>query len=152
MRSGTVPHEHENVFDFPSDEVEGPPVIRTRGLGHRFGKVQALQGVDLEVPVGSLYALLGPNGAGKTTLLKILLGLLRPDEGEAWVDGVPVRMLRARDRQRIGYVAEGQDLPEWMTLKGLERFLAPLYPQWDPALAEELRDRFRLPSDRKIRR
>ncbi|MGD8321778.1 MAG: ABC transporter ATP-binding protein [Gemmatimonadota bacterium] len=125
--------------------------IEARGLTHRYGGTPALRNVDLDVGEGSLYALLGPNGAGKTTLLKILLGLLRPTRGEVTVFGKDVRRLRPRDRARVGYVAEGQRLPGWMTLEALLRYLAPLYPTWDQALASELQRRFRLHADRKLR-
>lgn len=128
------------------------PVIQTLGLSHRYGRTWALRGLDLEIPEGSLYALLGPNGAGKTTLLKILMGLLRPTGGEARLSGRPIQSLSAEDRARIGYVAEGQELPGWMTLGQLEGYLSPLYPDWDTALADHLRDRFRLPSNRKLRK
>src|SRR5690606_14549656 len=96
-------------------------------------------------------ALLGPNGAGKTTLLQILAGLRRPAAGWARVLGKDVTALGVGDRQAIGYVAEGLRLPGWMTLRQLEAYLAPLYPEWDRSLADELRRRFRLDPDRRIR-
>jgi ABC-2 type transport system ATP-binding protein len=130
----------------------GVPVIETQALSKRFGRTWALRDVDLEIPQGALYALLGPNGAGKTTLLKILMGLARPTSGEAALRGRETRRLSTAERARIGYVAEGQRLPEWMTLAQLERYLRPLYPRWDATLADQLRDRFRLPSRRKLRK
>lgn len=134
------------------DDMPSVPVIQTFGLAHRYGRTWALRDVDLEIPEGSLYALLGPNGAGKTTLLKLLMGLLRPTQGEALLGGRPIHSLSVEERARIGYVAEGQELPGWMTLTQLERYLAPLYPTWDPDLAAHLRDRFRLPRDRKVKK
>ena len=77
------PFLHEDPVGASLQEVEGPPAIWIRDLKHRYGRHEALRGIDLDVPVGSLYALLGPNGEGKTTLLTILLGLLRPTSGEA---------------------------------------------------------------------
>ena len=127
------------------------PVIEVVGLTHRYGRETALREVDLTVPEGALYALLGPNGAGKTTLLKILLGLLRPTAGRVSLLGKDLSHLTLRDRAAIGYVAEGQRLPGWMTLERLERYLAPLYPGWDFALASELRASFRLPGRRRLR-
>ena len=59
------------------------PAIVAEGLVKRFGTVEALSGVDLQVPAGSILALLGPNGAGKTTAVRILATLLRPDAGSA---------------------------------------------------------------------
>lgn len=132
--------------------LSGVPVIQTERLSHRYGQTWALRNVNLEIPRGSMYALLGPNGAGKTTLLKILMGLLRPSSGEALLTGQPIRSLTSVQRSRISYVAEGQSLPGWMTVSRLIRYLAPLYPTWDTALAEHLQGRFRLNSDQKIRR
>ena len=125
-------------------------IVEARGLTHRYGRVNALVGVDLEVPEGALYALLGANGAGKSTLLQILMGLRRATAGRASVLGKDVVRLTTEDRGRIAYVAEGQALPSWMTLEQLEAYLAPLYPAWDRALADELRRRFRLDARRKI--
>jgi ABC-2 type transport system ATP-binding protein len=126
-------------------------VIRTEALTHRYGRVTALREVGLAVPAGSLYALLGPNGAGKTTLLRILTGALRATSGRAELLGRPVTDLRAADRAAVGYVAEGQRLPGWMTLSHLESYLAPLYATWDASLAAGLRRRFRLDPGRKLR-
>jgi ABC-2 type transport system ATP-binding protein len=128
------------------------PAIETIGLTHRYGRDLALDDVDLVIPEGALYALLGPNGAGKTTLLKILLGLLTPTAGEVRLLGLHAGSLTLAERASIGYVAEGQQLPGWMTVEQLERYLAPLYPSWDHGLANELRGRFRLPTTQPIRR
>jgi ABC-2 type transport system ATP-binding protein len=63
----------------------------TVGVSKRFGRQYALKGLDLRVPEGAVYGLLGPNGAGKTTLLKLLVGLLRPTQGEVRLFGEPWR-------------------------------------------------------------
>ena len=125
--------------------------IEVDRLSHRYGDVTALDDVDLQVPEGALYALLGPNGAGKTTLLQILLGLRRPTAGRVSLLGKEISQLTLQDRAIIGYVAEGQPLPGWMTLQQLEAYLAPLYPTWNHALADDLRRRFRLNPQRKIK-
>ena len=64
-------------------------VVRTTGLGKRYGARLALNQVDLAVRPGEVYGVLGPNGAGKSTLLRILLGLVRPSSGSVIVNGVP---------------------------------------------------------------
>ena len=126
--------------------------VQVAGVSYRYGRrVEALSDVSLTVPSGAVYALLGPNGAGKTTLLQILAGLRRPTAGWARVLGKDVTTLGVQDWQVIGYVAEGLRLPGWMTLRQLEAYLAPLYPEWDRSLADELRRRFRLDPDRRIR-
>jgi ABC-type multidrug transport system ATPase subunit len=76
--------------------------ITAEGLGKRFGPVVALDGVDLELPVGGVLGVLGPNGAGKTTLVRILATLLKPDQGRARVAGFDVVQRPAAVRRRIG--------------------------------------------------
>ncbi len=126
-------------------------MIEIRNVGYDYGRVHALRGLDLSVPEGALYALVGPNGAGKTTLMQMLMGLRRPQSGHATVMGLDTNALTARDRARIGYVAEGQMLPLWMRLDQLDAYLAPLYPGWDQALARDLDARFRLDATRPLR-
>ena len=65
------------------------PVLHARGLVKRYGRTQALAGVDVEVGEGELVGLLGPNGAGKSTLVKIACGLVRPTSGTVTVAGAP---------------------------------------------------------------
>jgi sulfate/thiosulfate transport system ATP-binding protein len=72
--------------------------IQVRGVSKRFGDAVALEGVDLDVPTGSLTALLGPSGGGKSTLLRVVAGLETPDEGKVFIDGEDVTRLAPRDR------------------------------------------------------
>jgi ABC-2 type transport system ATP-binding protein len=76
--------------------------VHAEGLVKRFGDVQALAGVDLEVPAGAVVGLLGPNGAGKTTVVRILATLLRPDAGTARVAGLDVARQAAAVRRVVG--------------------------------------------------
>jgi ABC-2 type transport system ATP-binding protein len=85
--------------------VSGTAVVAT-GLRKRFKKTQALDGVDLEVPAGTVYGLLGPNGSGKTTTVRILATLLRPDGGIARVAGFDVVRQPAQVRARIGLAGQ----------------------------------------------
>src|SRR4051794_30943905 len=125
-------------------------VVEIAGLTHRYGFRSSLNGVDLAIPEGAVYALLGPNGAGKTTLLRILMGLQLPTAGSITVFGKRRTKLTLDDRAKIGYVAEGQRLPRGMSVSALEDYLAPLYPTWDYTLANELRDRFQLDARQKV--
>ena len=124
--------------------------IECENLSRSFGRVPAVQELNLEIPAGTFFALLGPNGAGTSTLLKLLLNLLRPTSGKSRVLGRESTSLKAADFRGIGYVADGQDLPDWMTVTQLLGFCRPLYPTWDQGLALRLQGLFDLPGDRPI--
>jgi ABC-2 type transport system ATP-binding protein len=85
--------------------------LAVRGLAKRYGAVEALAGVDLDVGDGELVGLLGPNGAGKSTLVKIACGLVRPSRGTAEIHGARAGSLEAR--RRLGYLAEFFRFPGW---------------------------------------
>lgn len=100
--------------------------------------------------MGSITALLGPNGAGKSTALKIALNLIRPSDGRVEILGTDSRKLGPAELARIGYVAEGMELPEWMTVDQFLNWCRPLYPKWDTDLERTLCKQFALPGDRKL--
>lgn len=93
----------------------GPVAIRARGLVKHFGDVRALDGVDLEVPTGSVLGLLGPNGAGKTTAVRVLTTLLEADSGEASVAGLDVVKESAALREQIGLAGQYAAVDENLT-------------------------------------
>jgi ABC-2 type transport system ATP-binding protein len=125
--------------------------IEIRQLTRRYGRLEAVHELSLDVPAGSVCALLGPNGAGKTTTLKVLLNLLPPTRGEARVLGVDSRKLSPRELQQIGYVSESQQQPDWMTVRQFLDYCRPFYPTWDAALEKTLLARFELPPERKLK-
>jgi lantibiotic transport system ATP-binding protein len=90
-------------------------VIEITGLARRFGTVQALDGVNLSVPQGSVYGFLGPNGAGKTTTIRIVLGLLRAQAGEVRLLGHPIPGERLRALRRVGTLVESPSLYPHLT-------------------------------------
>lgn len=85
----------------PAPEVPPPPIISLRGVSKRFGSHQVLKDISFDVPKGRITAILGPSGTGKSVLLKNLIGLLRPEEGEIWVDGEQVVGMREKDLYRV---------------------------------------------------
>ena len=91
------------------------PVLETRNLAKHYGAVRALDGLSLTIPRGGVYGVLGPNGAGKSTLFRILLGLIRPTEGEAVVMGGPVGDVAAG--RRMGSMIETPRFPPFMTAR-----------------------------------
>ena len=127
------------------------PAISARALSRRFGRLDALRGLDVDVPEGAVFALIGPNGAGKTTAIKLLMNLLRPTGGQATVLGTDSRRLGVRELQQIGYVSENQQLPEWMSPRQLLDYCKPFYPGWDDALARRLQDALDLRADSPLR-
>jgi ABC-2 type transport system ATP-binding protein len=90
-----------------------PPVLLASGLEKRYGRTEALGGIDLEVGEGQLVGLLGPNGAGKSTLVKIACGLVRASAGSVEVCGAPAGSPPAR--RSLGYLAELFRFPSWMS-------------------------------------
>jgi ABC-2 type transport system ATP-binding protein len=125
--------------------------ILTRSLTKRFGNTAALDGVGIEVPQGAIYALVGPNGVGKTTLIKVLMNIFGPSSGIAEVQGLDSRRIRGKAFQRIGYVSENQEMPDWMTVGDLLRYYRSFYPDWDTELESQLVRQFDLPLDRKLK-
>src|SRR3989337_478695 len=90
-------------------------MIKASGLVKRYGDVVALDGLDLEVPKGTVLGLLGPNGAGKTTAIRILTTLLPPDEGTVEVAGLDVRSDPHKVRERIGLSGQTAAVDEHLT-------------------------------------
>jgi ABC-2 type transport system ATP-binding protein len=125
-------------------------IIETHNLSRRFGRMEAVHGLNLAVPEGCVLALLGPNGAGKTTTIKLLMNLLRPDGGSATVLGVDTLRLGEREKAQIGYVSENQELPLWMTVRQLLDYCRPFYPTWDCDLERALLNQFALPESQKL--
>ncbi len=126
-------------------------ILQTIQLSKRFGRALVLDEMDMSVPEGSIYGLLGPNGAGKTTTLKILMNIYQPTSGRAEIFGHDSRGISPQDFTQIGYVAENQEMPDWMTVASFMAYLRPFYPNWDSGRAEQLLRQFDLPLQRKLR-
>ena len=127
-------------------------IIETSQLRKSFGSKQALCGLDLRVPVGSIYGFLGRNGAGKTTTIKTLMGLLRADSGEAQVFGTQVidADSSVELRRRIGFVMEDKELYPYMTVEQMLRFVRGFFPKWRTDLEKRYLEMFELPLKGKI--
>ncbi len=124
--------------------------IETTGLTRRFGRLVAVDEVDLQVPAGTVYGYLGRNGAGKTTTIQMLMGLIEPTAGAMSVLGYnPLRQGVAM-KQVVSYVPERVQMYDWMKVSEMMWFGANIHPHWDPKLADDLLERFELPRDRRI--
>ena len=117
------------------DQAES--VVEVHGLSRRFGRTLALDYVDLKIPRGAVFGLVGENGAGKTTLIKHLLGLLKAQAGTVRVFGRDPVLDPVGVLGRVGYLSEDRDLPDWMTISELLRYLRAFYPGWDDAFADD---------------
>jgi ABC-2 type transport system ATP-binding protein len=124
--------------------------IETQGLTRSFGKVQAVDHVDLQVPEGSIYGYLGRNGAGKTTTIQMMMGLLDKDAGEIRLLGLDPYRQGVAMKQVVSYVPERVQLYDWMKISELVWFVKNLHRTWDDALAADLLRRFDLPPERRI--
>jgi ABC-2 type transport system ATP-binding protein len=124
------------------------PAIVTRNLRKTYGATRAVDGLDLDVPAGSICGLLGRNGAGKTTTLKMLMGITRPDAGEGHVFGLRIGEPRESlaIRARTGFVPEDKPAPDAMTVGEMIRFTRAFYPQWRADLEERFLRIFQLPA------
>ena len=130
-----------------------PFVIETADLRKQYDGVEALRGLSLQVPAGSICGFLGRNGAGKTTTIKILLGMARPTSGHARVFGLPADSPEASVdiRRRTGFVSDEKDLYDYMTVEEMIRFTAPFFPRWRADLEQRYLRKFELPPDRKVK-
>jgi ABC-type multidrug transport system ATPase subunit len=133
--------------------VADPFVIEASELRKHYGGVEALRGLSLQVPPGSIYGFLGRNGAGKTTTIKVLLGMARPASGHARVFGLPADAQDASVdiRRRTGFVSEDKDLYDYMTVEEMIRFTAAFFPRWRADLQQRYLGRFELPPHRKVK-
>ncbi len=110
-----------------ADVATAPALARLVGASKRYGKLTALDNVDLQVRAGEVLALLGPNGAGKTTAISLLLGLLQADGGSAELFGMAPKALAAR--RRIGAMLQTAAVPETLTVGELINLFRSYYPQ-----------------------
>jgi len=126
------------------------PAIRVENLSKRFSTTLAVDELSLTVPPGEVFGFLGPNGAGKSTTIRLLLGLLRPTGGAAWIFDEPAHDVE-RAHQHLAYVPA--DVALWPALTGQEclDLLAAVGPGVDPAYRAELIERFDLDVDRRSR-
>ncbi len=116
--------------------------IEVAGLAKRYGKIEALRGVDLAVPEGAVFGLVGPNGAGKTTLIKTLVGALRPSDGEVRVLGLEPLKDRSELRQCIGFMPQFPALYEDLSARDNIEFFGAAHRA--PDLGEKVEDVLRL--------
>ncbi len=122
-------------------------MIETRGLSKRFGETVAVDNLNLTIGPGEIFGFLGPNGAGKTTTIKMLVGLLQPSAGQAFIGGYDVQRQPLQAKALVGYVPDTPFLYERLTGQEFLRFVARLYslsPRVAGPRAEALLEGFEL--------
>ncbi|MBF0695881.1 ABC transporter ATP-binding protein [Actinomyces bowdenii] len=126
-------------------------VIETRGLRKSFGKVHAVRGIDLTVERGSIYGLIGPNGAGKSTTLRMLVDIIRPDDGTVSVLGEAPRSSKPELRRRIGYLPGEIKLTERIPAESVLEHFASISGPVTSGTIQELAERLELDLHRPVR-
>jgi ABC-2 type transport system ATP-binding protein len=109
------------------EELDSPPAVWAKGLGRRFGKSIAVDGIDLAIRPGEFYGLIGQNGAGKTTTIKMIVGLLRPTTGTAGIGEFDTWRHPIEVKRRIGVLPEEFNLYERLTGAELLDFTAAMH-------------------------
>jgi len=128
----TAPWRMEMEGKVMRDSEDGH-AITVEGLTKMYGHIQALGGIDLAVPAGTVFGLLGPNGAGKSTLIKALAGALRPSAGRVRVLGLDPLRDRARLRRDIGYMPQAPALYDDLSARDNVRFFGRAHDPHLPA-------------------
>lgn len=126
--------------------------IVTRNLTYRAGKEFSIRDLAMTVPSGAIYGFLGPNGSGKTTVIRLLLGMLRANDGTVSVLGHDVPDGVHHALARTGYVPERLHLYPTLTVEETIRYAASFYPDWDATRSEELRRQFALRAEQPVER
>lgn len=123
-------------------------IIKLENVVKRYGKKEALKGINLDIPKGKIVGLLGPNGSGKSTMIKLLNGLLQPDEGTIEIAGMKPSI---ETKKIVSYLPERTYLSEWMKMKDLLKFFSDFYEDFDLEKAEEMIEALNINVDEKIK-
>src|ERR1044071_363967 len=107
------------------------PVIELKGLTRCYGKLEAVNGLSLQVRPGRCYGFFGRNGAGKTTTIKCLLNLLRPTEGQGRVFGLDPTRHEVAVKSRLAYVPDAVAFYPWMSVREALDYLASFRKRWN---------------------
>ena len=126
-----------------------PPVLEIRNLVRRYGRTDAVDGLNLSVSAGRCYGFFGRNGAGKTTTIKCLLNLIRPTSGETRVFGLDPRRHEVEVKSRIAYVPDHVAFYPWMTVGETLAYFASFRRSWNQDTESALLNQFRLDTGQK---
>lgn len=125
-------------------------MIKAESIDKYLGGVKILDNVNLQVKKGSIYGLIGPNGAGKTTLIKCLVGIYKPESGNAIINGENI-IENTKVKSRLGYVSDYQYFYPNFKISEMKQFYKNIYPMWNEERYESLKKLFKLDENKKIR-
>jgi ABC-2 type transport system ATP-binding protein len=125
------------------------PIIEITNLVRRYGKLDAVNGLNLTVQPGRCYGFFGRNGAGKTTTIKCLLNLLRPTSGSVHVFGLDPQRDEVAVKSRLAYVPDAVAFYPWMTVRDTLNYLASFRKNWNNNIESDLLKRFELDQNQK---
>ena len=124
-------------------------IFACQNLTKRYGKLTALDNIDLELESGRIVGLLGPNGSGKTTLIKLANRLLQPTSGSILIDG---KAPGVETKKIIAYLPDKEYLPDWMNTRQLMHFYGDFYDDFDPRRASVMLSSLDIPSDMVLKK
>lgn len=149
MTHGPMTSRSSRDSERSSAESTAPIGIECAGLRRRYGRLEALAGLDLVVEPGSAVGLVGRNGSGKSTLFRAILGVERPHGGEVRV--LPAPLAREAFLARIGFVPDQLSVYDWMTVDSALRYSASLQPRFDHVWCDEMVEALSLDRRKAVR-
>jgi len=117
--------------------INANTIVRMRNISKKFGQIQALDNVHLDIAPGKIIGLLGANGCGKSTLLRCIIGLYLADKGHCTTFDTDATRLTPKELARIGYVHQEGELLDWMTVQQLIRYVSAYYTTWNHQLEQK---------------
>lgn len=134
--------------------MTGAFAIETDGLTKFYGAFEAVRGLTMRVPAGTITGFLGQNGAGKSSTIRMLLGMMKPTAGTGRVldSDIADERQSIEMRKRVAYVGEDKRLYDYMTVGQTIAFTKSFYPNWNDDVEKRLLEEFRLPLDRQTKK
>lgn len=129
---------------------ENDIVVDIKNLSYSYGSKKIYKNLNLSIKKGSVFGLLGKNGVGKSTLINILMGYLKPKEGECLIFNEPSHSLSAKSKEDIALLYEGFTTYDYMNISQIEKYFAPFYPRWNKKIFYDLVDLMNLAYDQKL--
>lgn len=123
-------------------------IIEFKNVYKKYGKIEALKGIDLKIPKGKIVGLLGPNGSGKTTMIKIMNGLLTTTEGEVLINGMKPGV---ETKKIVSYLPEKTYLNDWMKVSDIISFFKDFYEDFDEIKALQMLKSLGIDESRKLK-